>query len=232
MNLESYKAVFFDVGGTLLKVHPSVGEVYAKHARRFGFEGSGEELNHEFALAWKELGGLESLGKQSGPDVEQQFWRTIVKRVFHAHGGLVNFDDYFNIIYKVFLSAENWKVYDDVLESGILEKLKSRGTTLGVISNWDSRLEGILEATSLASYFDFILASTVVGSAKPDRKIFDKALHLASVKPSLACHIGDEPETDILGARRAGIDAILLDRKNTHQVRDGIVIRSFNQLRA
>ena len=39
MPLSSFKAVFFDVGGTLIRVHPSVGDIYAKHARDFGFLG-------------------------------------------------------------------------------------------------------------------------------------------------------------------------------------------------
>ena len=42
--LTKYKAVFFDVGGTLLRVHPSVGEVYSKMARGYGFSGSPEEV--------------------------------------------------------------------------------------------------------------------------------------------------------------------------------------------
>ena len=42
--LKNYKAVFFDVGGTLLRVHPSVGDVYATHAREFGFTG----VNYNF----------------------------------------------------------------------------------------------------------------------------------------------------------------------------------------
>ena len=49
--LSKYKAVFFDVGGTLLRVEPSVGEVYAIYARPFGFKGSGKELNQLFHLS-------------------------------------------------------------------------------------------------------------------------------------------------------------------------------------
>ena len=46
--LSRYKAVFFDVGGTLIQVEPSVGEVYATYARPFGFIGSGAELDRRF----------------------------------------------------------------------------------------------------------------------------------------------------------------------------------------
>ncbi|HIA32973.1 MAG TPA: haloacid dehalogenase, partial [Nitrospinaceae bacterium] len=50
--LSKYKAVLFDVGGTLLRVEPSVGEVYAIYARPFGFKGSGKELNQLFHREW------------------------------------------------------------------------------------------------------------------------------------------------------------------------------------
>ena len=53
-----------------------------------------------------------------------------------------------------------------------------------------------------------------MGSAKPDRKIFEEALHLSKVAPHEACHIGDEIKTDVEGARNLGIHAILLDRDN------------------
>ncbi|MBI4388970.1 MAG: haloacid dehalogenase, partial [Nitrospinae bacterium] len=148
--LTKYKAVFFDVGGTLLRVHPSVGEVYAKHARPFGFDGSPEDLDRRFGMEWKRIGGMESLGTQSGLTAERKFWRGLVFNVFESCGGLRDFDAYFEIIYDAFQSGEHWRVYDDVAESGILDKLKERGTVLGVVSNWDSRLQTILQNTGLA----------------------------------------------------------------------------------
>ena len=114
----------------------------------------------------------------------------------------------------MFRDGSNWKIYEDVIESNILEKLKERNAVLGVISNWDSRLTSTLENLQLADHFNFILPSAVVGSAKPDKKIFEEALRLSGVAPHEACHIGDEIKTDVEGARNLGIHAILLDRDN------------------
>ena len=58
--LSKYKAVLFDVGGTLLRVEPSVGEVYAIYARPFGFKGSGKELNQLFHREWINSGGIDA----------------------------------------------------------------------------------------------------------------------------------------------------------------------------
>ena len=230
MPLSSFKAVFFDVGGTLISVHPSVGAVYAKHARDFGFTGTVDELNKGFRLQWKKIGGIESLGNKSGVEEEKKFWKDLVYQVFKPLGGLERFDEYFELIYEVFVDSSNWKIHEDVIESKIFQKLKERKVILCVISNWDSRLFSTLENLKLADNFEFILPSAVVGSAKPDKKIFEEALRLSGVKPHEACHIGDEIKTDIDGARNIGIHGILLDRENRYDDSFKPKIRSFMEL--
>jgi len=230
MPLSGYRAVFFDVGGTLLKVHPSVGEVYAREARAVGYTGSAGALDAGFRAQWKAMGGIESLDGQSGEAVERRFWKNLVEKVFEPLGGLEDFDEYFDRVYNRFLRKESWRVFEDVEVSRIFERLRARGVVLGVISNWDSRLPGTLENLGLARHFDFILASTVVGAAKPNAKIFERALSLSGVMPREACHIGDEPATDIAGARSAGIDAILVDRENRYPAGGGRRVRSFIEL--
>ena len=230
MPLTSFKAVFFDVGGTLIRAHPSVGDVYAKHARDFGFSGTSDELNKGFRSQWKKVGGIESLGNKSGPKVEEKFWKDMVFEVFQPLGGLDRFDEYFELIFEVFRDGSNWKIHEDVIESRIFEKLKERGIILGVISNWDSRLISTLENLELADHFKFILPSAMVGSAKPDKKIFEEALRLSGVKPHEACHIGDEVKTDIVGARNVGIHGILLDRDNRFDDSIQPKVKSFLEL--
>jgi putative hydrolase of the HAD superfamily len=230
MPLSKFKAVFFDVGGTIIRVHPSVGDVYATHARNFGFSGTPDELNEGFRSQWKKMGGIESLGNKSGPEAEQKFWKDLVFEVFQPLGGLNRFDEYFELIFEIFRDGSNWNVYEDVIESQIFEKLKARGIILGVISNWDSRLTSTLENLKLADHFKFILPSAVVGSAKPDIKIFEEALRLSGVKPYEACHIGDEVKTDIAGARNAGIHGILLDRDNRFDDSIQPKVKSFLEL--
>ena len=228
--LSKYKAVLFDVSGTLLRVEPSVGEVYATYARPFGFKGSGKELNRLFHKEWINSGGIESLGEKSGEQAERDFWKSLVFQVFEHSGGLENFEHYFEIIYEAFARKDHWHVFDDVIDSGILEKLKNSSITLGVVSNWDSRLHTILKGTGLAEYFDFILASAEVGSAKPDKKIFIEAIRRSGVKPAEVCHIGDDLRADIRGANSVGIEAILIDRNSKHEKNSLATISSFQEL--
>lgn len=226
----NHKAVFFDVGGTLLRVHPSVGEVYTQHARPFGFTGSPGELDHKFRDEWKKMGGMESLGKSSGEAVEKKFWNDLVFKVFQGSGGLTDFEEFFERVYEAFKDKKHWRVFEDVVDSGILDILKRRGIVMGVVSNWDSRLPLILENMGIARYFKFILASTVVGSAKPDSLIFQQAIQLSGVAPEDACHIGDELQSDYHGARNAGLNAILIDRTGNHGDDIAPKISSFHEL--
>ncbi|QPJ63279.1 MAG: HAD-IA family hydrolase [Candidatus Nitronauta litoralis] len=229
-HLDSFKAVFFDVGGTLLTPHPSVGHIYLEQAIPFGFTGSADDLNFHFRRAWKALGGMESLGQKKGLEVERRYWRDVVKRTFDACGGVDDFENCFENIYDAFRSRDAWRLYEDVVESRLVERLKDKGVVLGIVSNWDSRLKEILDNLEIGHHFDFVLASTVIGSAKPDPLIFEKALQLSGTSPDQTIHIGDEPSTDITGARNLGIDAILIDRKNRYPDCDAKTISSFMEL--
>jgi HAD superfamily hydrolase (TIGR01509 family) len=70
----------------------------------------------------------------------------------------------------------------------------------------------------------------MIGSAKPDKKIFEEALKRSGVAPHEACHIGDEIRTDVEGAQRVGIHSILLDRDNRFDSAGTNKVTSFLQL--
>jgi FMN phosphatase YigB (HAD superfamily) len=92
-----------------------------------------------------------------------------------------------------------------------LRRLADHGLRLGVISNWDDTLEPILARKGLRPFFQAVVASTSVGHAKPDRRVFAHALDLLGVRADEAWHVGDDPTCDALGAVRAGLRAVLLD---------------------
>ena len=91
--------------------------------------------------------------------------------------------------------------------------LNERGFRLGVISNFDSRLFGLLEGFDIARFFDPIVISTRAGAAKPEVEIFTQALAAHNVRSEEALHIGDSPHADIAGAQAAGLFPVLVDRQ-------------------
>lgn len=93
----------------------------------------------------------------------------------------------------------------------VLETLSEAGYRLGVISNADGRVEGLLEGAGLRSHFEFVIDSHAVGVEKPDPEIFRHALRHLQVEPDECLYVGDLYPVDVVGARRAGMRAVLLD---------------------
>jgi HAD superfamily hydrolase (TIGR01509 family) len=92
-----------------------------------------------------------------------------------------------------------------------LARLKRRGVTLVVVSNSDGTVERSLEVAGLRPYFDTVIDSALVGFEKPDRRIFDCAIERSGADRERTLHVGDLYHADILGARAAGIHALMLD---------------------
>ena len=101
-----------------------------------------------------------------------------------------------------------------------LRRVKAAGLVVGVISNSNGSVRSILEATGLAPHLDFVIDSAVVGVEKPDPRIFRLALERAGVPAGAAVYVGDLYSIDVLGARRAGLDAVLLDPRGHWGRRD------------
>jgi putative hydrolase of the HAD superfamily len=91
-----------------------------------------------------------------------------------------------------------------------LGRLRAAGLQLGVVSNSDGRVEQALQQAGLRDYFDVVIDSSLVGVEKPDPRIFLAALEALGVRPDEALYVGDLYEVDVVGARGAGIEAVLL----------------------
>jgi putative hydrolase of the HAD superfamily len=91
-----------------------------------------------------------------------------------------------------------------------LDRLRGAGLRLGVVSNSDGRVDEALVAAGLRHRFDVVLDSALVGVEKPDPAIFRAALDALGVAPAEALYVGDLYDVDVVGARRAGMEAVLL----------------------
>lgn len=117
-------------------------------------------------------------------------------------------------VFEVFHRARNEvSLYDDVLPS--LAALRQR-FRLFAISNGNADL-GVI---GLAGYFEGSLAAREAGMLKPDPRIFRLLLGRAGLEPGQAVHVGDDPEADVEGARRAGVVPVWLNRPGGFWPRD------------
>jgi putative hydrolase of the HAD superfamily len=108
------------------------------------------------------------------------------------------------------LAALRFAAFDDAAPA--LERWRAQGTLLVVVSNWDISLHDVLRTTGLQGLADAVITSAEVGHSKPDPAIFAAALERVGLRPEEAVHIGDSFEEDVLGARAAGIEGVLLAR--------------------
>ncbi len=208
--LSSYKAVFFDAGGTLFRPFPSVGEIYQKVAAKYGCKAEAGTLESLFRQTWVRHDGLAELASHCNEKVEKDWWKKMVHEVFSQAGGVSDFEAFFDELYDTFAEVSCWQLFPDALE--VLTELKRRKKRIAIISNWDSRLFKICEGFGIHTHVEFILASAVFGAAKPSPRIFEEALRRTKVSAAEAVHIGDSFEDDIRGARAVGMSAIWINQ--------------------
>ncbi len=117
---------------------------------------------------------------------------------------------------KLYGTTQGWEMLPGV--EAALQCFGSQGLKMGVISNIDPRVDGILQQAGIRHHFEFVLSSYEAGHAKPDPLIFSKALEKlgSAVLPSECCHVGDTLETDYQGAVAAGWKAVLVGAKEAN----------------
>jgi len=103
-----------------------------------------------------------------------------------------------------------WRVMEPDTPA-VLDELRARGYTLGVVSNADGRVEADLVRAGLRPRFAAVVDSQVVGVEKPDPAIFRIALERMGAEPATTLYVGDVFAIDVLGARGAGLAAALID---------------------
>jgi putative hydrolase of the HAD superfamily len=113
-------------------------------------------------------------------------------------------------IYRPGASDELWNVaLPGVAEA--LHELRALGLRLIVVSNADGTVERGLTRAGLRGLLDAVVDSHHVGFEKPDPRIFAHALALSGARAETTIHVGDLYAADVVGARSAGVHALLLD---------------------
>lgn len=209
------EVIFLDAVGTIFGVRGHVGEIYASIAEKFGVSVAPDALNQAFLHSFRSAPPLAfpGINPLEVPRREYEWWQAVSFYTFQQTQSLDQFTDFpsfFAELYRHFSTGDPWFVYPDVLPA--LKRWHQEGITLGIISNFDSRIYKVLDALGLAGYFASITISTEVGSAKPNPKIFYSALQKHNCPPELAWHVGDTHREDYEGAKAVGMRGVLIQR--------------------
>jgi len=209
-------AVLFDAGNTLVHLD------YARLAA-----GVGEALGMPLAAA-----DLEAAAGPAALAMEQQHLRTDRERgaaylleLFARVGVPAERTEPLRAALLAMHERQHLWAANDARVGAALARLRAAGFRLGVVSNSDGRAAAALAACGLLEHFEVVIDSGEVGIEKPDPRIFALALDRMGVAPDDAIYVGDLYEVDVVGARAAGLDAVLLDPHGVHADRDVIRAR-------
>lgn len=210
------RVIFFDVGNTLL--FPNRAKMLApissdRHPTLEQWQTLERRTKQEF-----------DLGMQSG-GVDHGFWWTFHTYLLQQLGEDASIRD---ALVENTQNSANW----DQIPPGTrdcLDRLR-RKFRIAVISNADGGIERVLTRCGIADCFESITDSGIVGIEKPRAEIFEAALTAMNARSDESLYVGDVYSVDYVGARNAGMQAVLFDVARAYRNRDLPRVESLQQL--
>jgi len=190
----SFRALLVDAAGTLLSPSEPAAEVYLRYGQKYGVRLSQQDIleryREAYATPWSES-AIRYVGDG------RPFWRSIVSR----STGCDN-PEYFEEVYAYYGRGEAWTVSAGACEA--IKRIRASGIKTAVVSNFDTRLRGIMRDLDILNLFDAVIVSAEIGAEKPNPVLFQAACDALGVDPEEAIHVGDDRKNDFWGARDAG----------------------------
>lgn len=224
------RAVLFDWDGTLVRGDSRVASVpvsavahYARQKLRLAVQDEDLERALQAVMPAYEPGKTET-----SPRIE-----AIIGSAFTWLGWTVGTDDVDSCSRLFFREATaHLAVYDDA--RALLSSLKFRGYRVGVITNaiFPGHLfQPLVNELGLSGYIDAFVSSADLGVAKPNPGIFLHTMKAMGCEAQETLFVGDRVETDIAGARAAGLRAVLIERgARPHDASGYVVIEHLSAL--
>ena len=206
--------VFFDAVGTLFRVRGSVGEVYGREASRHGFQSARDEagtdrIDRAFKRAFRTVQAASPLAGRHGETAQKEWWREVVRETFRDLGPFPRFDSFFDSVFDLFATDAAWEPEPGCRQ--VLDRLKLHGQRIGIISNFDRRIDSVLKSLEIRQFFDLVSVSSESRHAKPDEAMFRAVVRRAGTVPGRCLHVGDHPDEDYDAGRAAGLHVLLYD---------------------
>ena len=206
------KAVFFDLYYTLVRYEPPREELHAKALKDFGIEVKPEIFRRPLVIAdefiYQEI-ARSPLSQRSEKDKIALYAR--YQGILLKEAGIEASEQLIlGSLGKVRQLDKKLVLFDDVVPA--LTDLKGKGLILGLISNVERDIVLLVDKLGLTPLLQVVMTSQDVGFNKPQPEIFHEALRQAGVQASEAIYVGDQYQIDVVGANKAGMKGVLLDR--------------------
>jgi putative hydrolase of the HAD superfamily len=210
------RTVFFDVGNTLL--FPNRAKILApipshRHPPLEQWQALERRTKQEF-----------DQGMQSGR-VDHSFWW-----IFHTHL-LRQLEEDAGVRDALVENTQRSANWDQILPGtrDALDRI-GQGFRIAVISNSDGRIEQVLSRSGIGDCFESVTDSGTVGVEKPRVEIFQAALSAMKARADESLYVGDLYSVDYVGARNAGMQAVLFDVSGAYRDHEAPRVESLKQL--
>lgn len=205
------RGLLLDAMGTLIGLRASVGHTYEGLAAEHGITVAAEAIDRAFPAVLRQAPPLAfpGLDGDSLLQAERSWWGERIDAVLQAAGAEAAPTALHHALFDRFADPSLWQVYPDV--PAVLRRWHRAGLRLAVVSNFDQRLQPLLQGLGLGELFQRVVVSSSIGAAKPSPLPFRAALEALDLAATQVWHVGDSPE-DRAGAQAAGIRCLLVRR--------------------
>jgi putative hydrolase of the HAD superfamily len=226
-----FRAVFFDVGETLIHVEPSFADLFVTVLAGAGHERSEDEVREATTHVYTRFSEAARDGSMwtTSPERSQKFWTSVYDRML-GELRIPEGDGLANTLYREFTRMENYVLFDDVRPT--IAALQGAGLLLGIVSNFEAWLEDWFGLHELIETFPVRVISGIEGIEKPDERIYRLALERTGVDAADAAYVGDNPEFDVDPPAALGMFPVLVDRRERFPDHAGTRVRDLRELPA
>jgi HAD superfamily hydrolase (TIGR01509 family) len=213
----------------------------------FDFYGTLVEIDYEPPQMWEQL---NDLGYHSDPELQSVFeadgfdgcltpslsctpsygeWKHDNLRRFVRLSGVP--DHLVESTISTLLGKEKQATKKAVSHANsVVRLLRQHGKKIGLCSNWDFAIQPYLDQAGLLE-FDGVTVSAEIGARKPNAVLFNDICSKLDVPPEETVFIGDNWQTDIVGALRSGMTPVWIRH---HQASRGLthLVLEFDTLAA
>jgi putative hydrolase of the HAD superfamily len=200
------RAMFFDAGNTL--IHMDYGAIVAALAGQGIDAGAADVRRAEWRARVRLDASFGAATSTESPDTGERYLRYLLDELGVRDAAVVAALSAWRRGYNAPIGL--WTEGEPEAEAA-LTLARARGLRTACISNSNGTVAAILEGLGLARHLEFVIDSSQVGVEKPDPRIFRIALERAGVAAAEAVYVGDLYSIDVVGARAAGLSAILMD---------------------
>ncbi len=210
--------VIFDFADTIALMLPTNYELVNSVASKKGIEIDEDVFNKSFKYTseFMPYSSLKITSSEERSDFYYNFNSWLLKSL-----GLFHMIDLEELLDVFFETGRHWALKSGVED--LFEYLNNEGVSIGIISNFDSKLEPILEKMNIRRKINYLSVSQNKGLEKPDKQFSMDLFNSYDLDKNESLYIGDSYNLDYVPANGLGIKTYLLDEKNIYQDMDFIV---------